>query len=78
MHLIKISPSNILQKMLLFEKYYQNCQACFGRSKCEWVNIHHFVLPVCVYKLEKSVICLESKFPSLKNILYRAEIVDHH
>ena len=38
MHLIKISPSNILLTMLLFEKYYQNCQACFDRSECEWVN----------------------------------------
>ena len=29
--------------MLLFEKYYQNCQACFGRSECEWVNIFLFL-----------------------------------
>ena len=40
---MKISPANIFQKMLWFEKYYQNCQASFGRSKCEWVNI--FALP---------------------------------
>ena len=25
--------------MLLFEKRYQNCQACFGRSECEWVKV---------------------------------------
>ena len=25
--------------MLLLEKYFQNYQACFGRSECEWVNI---------------------------------------
>ena len=24
--------------MLLLEKYFQNCQACFGRSECEWVK----------------------------------------
>ena len=36
--MINISPSNIFQKMLLLEKYYQNCQACFGRSRCEWVK----------------------------------------
>ena len=24
--------------MLLLEKYYQNCQARSGLSKCEWVN----------------------------------------
>ena len=24
--------------MLLLEKYYQNCQACFGLSKCKWVK----------------------------------------
>ena len=36
--LINISPSNFFQKMLLIEKYYLNCQACFGRYKCEWVN----------------------------------------
>ena len=36
--LMKISPANIFQKMLWFEKYYQNCQASFGRSKCEWVK----------------------------------------
>ena len=35
---MKISPSNIFQKILLLEKYYQNCQACFGRSECEWVK----------------------------------------
>ena len=33
---INISPSNIFQKMLLIEKYIQNCQACFGLSECEW------------------------------------------
>ena len=37
-HLINISPPNIFQKMLFLEKYYQNCQACFGLSKCEWVK----------------------------------------
>ena len=37
---IKISPSNIFQKMLLLEKYIQNCQACFGLSECEWVNTY--------------------------------------
>ena len=26
--------------MLLLEKYYQNCQAFFGRSKCKWVKIY--------------------------------------
>ena len=24
--------------MFLLDKYFQNCQACFGRSECEWVN----------------------------------------
>ena len=24
--------------MHLLEKYFQNCQACFGRSECEWVK----------------------------------------
>ena len=24
--------------MLLLEKYFQSCQACFGRTECEWVN----------------------------------------
>ena len=36
--LMKISSANIFQKMLWFQKYHQNCQACFGCSKCEWVN----------------------------------------
>ena len=35
---INISPSNIFQKMLLVEKYIQNCQACFGLFECEWVK----------------------------------------
>ena len=35
--MINISPSNISQKMPLQVKYFQNCQACFGRSECEWV-----------------------------------------
>ena len=30
--------NNLGIKQKLFEKYYQNCQACFGRSKCEWVQ----------------------------------------
>ena len=25
--------------MLLLEKYFQNCQACFGCYKCEWVDL---------------------------------------
>ena len=29
-------------KMLFLEKYYQNCQACFGRSECEWVKSRAF------------------------------------
>ena len=24
--------------MLLLEKYFQNCQACYGRSECRWVK----------------------------------------
>ena len=36
--MINISPSNISQKMPLQVKYFQNRQACFGRSECEWVN----------------------------------------
>ena len=24
--------------MLLLEKYFQNCQACFGHSECLWVK----------------------------------------
>ena len=31
---LNISPSNIFQKMLLVEKYIQNCQACFGVFEC--------------------------------------------
>ena len=27
--------------MLLLEKYYQNCPACFGCSECEWVKGDH-------------------------------------
>ena len=27
------------QKILLSKKCYQNCQACFGCSECEWVNV---------------------------------------
>ena len=46
--MINISPSNIFQKMLLLEKYYQNCQACFGRSKCEWVNQMFIVCRVII------------------------------
>ena len=30
--------SNIFLKMLFSVKYFQNCQACFGRPECEWVN----------------------------------------
>ena len=26
--------------MLLLGKYFQNCQACFDRSECEWVNVN--------------------------------------
>ena len=36
--LSNIFPSNIFQKRLLLDRYFQNCQACFGRSECEWVN----------------------------------------
>ena len=36
--MINNSPSNISQKMPLQVKYFQNRQACFGRSECEWVN----------------------------------------
>ena len=45
---MKISPVNIFQKMLCFEKYYQNCQASFGRSKCEWVKV---LIPFAKYIL---------------------------
>ena len=29
------------------EKYFQNCQACFGRSKCEWVKMYTTCLSIC-------------------------------
>ena len=32
--MINISPSNIFQKILLKDKYIQNCQACFGLFEC--------------------------------------------
>ena len=35
---INNTPSNIFQKMLLVEKYIQNCQASFGLFECEWFN----------------------------------------
>ena len=38
--LINIFHSNISKKMLLLGKYFQNCQASFGRSECKWVNYH--------------------------------------
>ena len=37
-----MSPSDIFQKMVLVEKYFQICQACFGCSECEWVNVEAF------------------------------------
>ena len=36
--MINISPSNISQNISLQVKYFQNRQACFGRSECEWVK----------------------------------------
>ena len=58
--------------MLLLEKYFQNCQACFGRSECEWVkyvitqlpDLHYFVNPYTLYYMHSSrtqMILLQSK-----------------
>ena len=38
MLVINISPSNVFRKMCLEVKYFQNRQASFGCSECEWVK----------------------------------------
>ena len=41
--MIKTSPSNIFQNISLQVKYFQNRQACFGHSECEWVKEQIFL-----------------------------------
>ena len=53
---MKIFPANIFQKMLWFEKYYQNCQASFGCSKCEWVKEFKQVWYTCLKQTYQNVL----------------------
>ena len=36
--LINIFGSNVFQKILLYVKHFENCQACSGWSECKWLK----------------------------------------
>ena len=62
--LTNISRSNIFQKMLLLEKYIQNCQACFGLSECEWVKYTTFIHSLITTIQDSNVCCKIYRTPS--------------
>ena len=64
--LINISPSNVIQKMLLYVKYFQ----ISGHSECEWVLSDYsvtaemyitYVVCICGHSVDKLSFCNVNK-----------------